>query len=148
MADFFSVYDDIADFIKHVEGLELFPYVDTVGKLTIGYGRNLSDRGITKNEAEYLLMQDLEFVRDDLLSIFPHLDQYPKEIIIVLASMMFNLGKDRFLTFKKFINAIKKHDFESAKMEILNSKRAFQVPDRVKKEVFLINQYLRSKNAV
>ena len=33
------------------EGLQLKPYLDTVGKLTIGYGRNLDDVGISKGEA-------------------------------------------------------------------------------------------------
>lgn len=37
------------------EGLRLKPYRDTVGKLTIGVGRNLDDVGITKDEAMHLL---------------------------------------------------------------------------------------------
>ena len=37
------------------EGLELKPYQCTADKLTIGVGRNIEDRGITEDEARYLL---------------------------------------------------------------------------------------------
>ena len=38
----------------------LMPYHDSVGKLTIGYGRNIEDTGVTPEEALYLLQNDLE----------------------------------------------------------------------------------------
>ena len=60
----------------------------------------------------------------------------------VLISMMFNLGKKRFLTFKKFIKAIKDKDYEKAMYESVNSKRASQVPDRVKSELGLLIPYV------
>ena len=37
------------------EGMRLMPYRDTVGKLTIGVGRNLDDVGISLDEANMLL---------------------------------------------------------------------------------------------
>ena len=36
------------------EGTRLKPYTDTTGHLTIGFGRNLSQVGISLAEAEYL----------------------------------------------------------------------------------------------
>lgn len=47
--------------IQH-EGLRLFPYKCTAGKLTIGVGRNLETRGITHDEAIYLLENDIDEV--------------------------------------------------------------------------------------
>ena len=41
------------------EGLKLTPYRCTADKLTIGVGRNLDDVGITQDEAEYLLDNDI-----------------------------------------------------------------------------------------
>lgn len=38
--------------VKSDEGLSLKPYTDTRGKLTIGYGRNLTDVGISQAEAD------------------------------------------------------------------------------------------------
>ena len=37
------------------EGVEHMPYKDTVGKLTIGVGRNLDDRGLSDDEIDYIL---------------------------------------------------------------------------------------------
>ena len=41
------------------EGLRLGVYRCPAGKLTIGVGRNLEDRGITEEEAYYLLRNDI-----------------------------------------------------------------------------------------
>ena len=41
----------LAEQLKVHEGLRLKPYKDTVGKWTIGIGRNLEDKGITEQEA-------------------------------------------------------------------------------------------------
>ena len=45
----------IIDIIKEDEGCRLKPYTDTTGHITIGYGRNLSACGISKEEAEFFL---------------------------------------------------------------------------------------------
>ena len=130
---------DVVEFIKKVEGLKLKPYKDINGNLTIGYGRNLDDRGITKEEAEILLFTDLAFAEYELREIFNDYDYYPVEVKIVLTSMMFNLGKNRFLTFKKFIRAIKEKDYKKAIIELFNSRRAKQLPNRTELEA----QYLK-----
>ena len=49
---------------KH-EGLRLKPYKDSVGKLTIGYGRNLDDVGISQEEAEILFSADVAQARKE-----------------------------------------------------------------------------------
>ncbi len=45
--------------IKGNEGMRLKPYRCSAGKLTIGYGRNLDDRGISAHEANDLFENDL-----------------------------------------------------------------------------------------
>jgi len=45
----------LEELLVHHEGLRLKPYLDTSGKWTIGVGRNLSDSGISEEEAFYLL---------------------------------------------------------------------------------------------
>ena len=44
--------------------------------------------------------------------------------------MCFNLGYPRFSKFKKFLEAVKKEDWETAGVEMLDSKWATQVGDR------------------
>jgi len=45
----------IRKLLEFEEGLKLKPYKCPAGKLTIGIGRNLEDRGITEQEAQMLL---------------------------------------------------------------------------------------------
>ena len=54
----------IEELIKH-EGLKLQVYQDTLGIDTIGIGRNLEDRGITKQELDELDQSAVEI--DDSL---------------------------------------------------------------------------------
>ena len=51
--------------IRH-EGLKLFPYQCPAGFLTIGVGRNLEGKGITKAEALFLLKNDIADARNDV----------------------------------------------------------------------------------
>jgi lysozyme len=114
--------------IKH-EGLRLKPYVDTVGKLTIGVGRNLDDVGISKDEALFMLDNDIEKCEAELKQFdwFNNLDEVRQ---IVLLDMAFNLGIPRLLKFKKTIQYIQDCDFENAAKEMLDSTWAKQVKGR------------------
>ena len=116
--------------IKH-EGLRLKPYTDTVGKLTIGIGRNLDDRGITNDEAFYLFFNDVDIAVLDLMRIFPDFSGWTENRRNALIDACFNLGITRFLGFKKMIAAIKVDDWTTAANEMRHSKWAEQLPSRV-----------------
>ena len=53
---------DLMESLKSQEGLRCKPYKCTSGKLTIGYGRNLEDVGISQKEAEYLFENDVRML--------------------------------------------------------------------------------------
>jgi len=113
------------------EGLKLMPYKDTVGKITIGYGRNLSDRGISVNEAEFMLENDIKIAISDAKRIMgDKWKELPLNVKLVLVDMAFNMGLSRLRKFKRFIQALKKGDYITAKKEILDSRWAHQVGDR------------------
>lgn len=119
------------------EGFRSKPYKDTVGKLTIGYGRNLDDNGISKEEAEFLLKQDIKTARDELHNFY----WYEKLTINrqrALINMMFNLGLPKFRKFKKMIAAFEKRDYPIAADEALDSKWAKQVGGRSERVADLI----------
>jgi lysozyme len=117
--------------IKKHEGLRLKPYYCTGGKLTIGYGRNLDDNGINQLEAEFMLINDIDSSVHQLEAIFPDYLEWPEEARAAMCSMMFNLGATRFRTFKRMIAAIHAQDYEKAITELLSSRYATQVPNRV-----------------
>lgn len=123
---------DMVELIKRHEGLRLEPYKCSAGKLTIGYGHNLDGIGITEDEADYLLMGDIERAEYAVSRVFGDslLQSLSCNRYSVLVNMMFNLGLPRFKGFKKMIQAVKDGDYNKAAHEMLNSKWAQQVRTR------------------
>lgn len=117
------------DLIKKYEGFRSKPYKCTAGKLTIGYGRNLDDVGITPDEAEAM-------IRNDYRKVLKELDQFEWYHRLnavrkcVIENMVFNLGLPRFLKFKKTIAAIKAENYAVAADEMISSRWASQVKGR------------------
>ncbi len=111
------------------EGLRLTPYLCSAGRLTIGYGRNLEDRGITAGEAAFLLDSDLRDVTQSLdeFSWFSGLSIVRQAVV---TDMVFNLGISGFCQFQRMIRALELSDFDAAAAEMLDSRWAAQVGQR------------------
>lgn len=131
--------EQLKSWLRHDEGYEDMPYICTAGKLTIGYGRNLQDNGISKDEAELMLENDMKRTEKDLLTCQWYLDA-PPSVKDALFNMCFNLGLPRLLGFKKMIQAIKDKDFTKAAIEALDSKWATQVKGRAKAVAVMIRE--------
>ena len=102
-------------------------YKDSVGKTTIGIGRNLDDKGITRDEAMLLLANDVREVTEHLKKKyywFSSLDDVRQEVV---TNMCFNLGEAGFAAFKKTIGYIEEGEFSMAAAEMLDSLWADQV---------------------
>jgi lysozyme len=115
------------------EGLELKPYQCTADKLTIGVGRNIEDRGITEDEARYLLKNDIKIVEDELLEKKPVVAGLDAVRQRVLVDMGFNLGIPTLLKFQNMWAAIEEEDFETAADEAMDSRWAKQVGRRAER---------------
>ena len=113
------------------EGLRLKPYLDTAAppRLTIGYGRNLDDVGITREEADYMLSADIERVERELDTIDEYMD-LDRIRQTVIANMSFNLGFHGLMQFKRMWAAIGRCDYEKAANEMLDSTWRRQVGAR------------------
>jgi lysozyme len=127
----------MADLIRD-EGLRLMPYKDTVGKLTIGIGRNIEDRGISKDEALYMLGNDITITMKDLDAVIPEWRLLDEPRARALANMCFQLGRVRFCQFVKMLAAIRKHDFAEAGREARDSLWYRQVPNRAERVVKML----------
>jgi len=104
------------------EGLRLKPYKCTREKTTIGIGRNLDDKGITKVEAMFMLHNDIVEVLADLQDIFGEVfNTWTISRQVALISMRFQLGNHGFRKFKKMITALQHNDFTKAADEALDS---------------------------
>ena len=127
------------NWIKHCEGYRSHPYLDTVGKLTIGWGHNIEDLGITKEEANFIFNNDFDRCKKQLKKFEWYVDQ-PKNVQAALINMCFNIGIKRLLGFKKMISAIINQDYTTAAKEALDSKWAQQVGKRAKDIAVMIRE--------
>lgn len=116
--------------LKRHEGLKLKPYKCTADKLTIGVGRNLEDVGISEEEAEMLLQNDIQRATVQIQAEFPWTEQLDEVRFAALINFTFNVGIG---TVGKFVNAmalLKAGSYDMAADEFLNSRWAKQVGQR------------------
>lgn len=105
------------------EGLELFPYQIAPGRpLHIGYGRNLTDRGISKPEAMAMRRRDIIESIQDLQIIFPAWQSLPIDVQIVLGEMRYQLGPGGFRRFNNLIASVKEQNWQQMIFEMYGSK--------------------------
>ena len=112
------------------EGVKPMPYRDTVGKLTIGVGRNLDDRGLSNDEIDYLLKNDIRIVCEELDKRLPWWRRMSAVRQRVLANMAFNMGINVLLTFRNTLAAMQGGRYDDAAVGMLASKWAKQVGKR------------------
>ena len=109
------------------------PYRDSVGKLTIGVGRNLDDVGLRPDEIDYLLANDIKVAAQDARALFPSFDSLTENRKAALVNMAFNLGYARLGAFVGLRAAVAASDFLQASAHMLNSKWATQVGNRAER---------------
>lgn len=116
--------------LKIHEGFRSNVYTCSGGKKTVGYGRNLQDIGISEEEAEMLLKNDIYEATNQLLNAFPWMATFSDVRISAMINFTFNVGIGTVKTFTKSIDALKKEDFNLAADMMLDSRWANQVGDR------------------
>ena len=109
------------------EGVEHKPYKCTAGYLTIGVGRNIEERGLSDDEIDYILSNDVDIVIDELGRTYDWFFDLSEVRQRVIADMVFNLGLPRFSQFKNMIAAIEAEDYVQASNEMMDSRWAEQV---------------------
>jgi len=135
-----NFHEKLTDQLTKHESLRLKPYHCPAGKLTIGIGRNLEDKGITEKEALMLLENDIHECIEDLKIIFQTFDLLPEPARRVLVDMRFNLGPNRFRHFKKMIAAVKDQNFTQAAVEMKDSRWYTQVGQRARTLVKMMTE--------
>lgn len=128
----------IAELIRD-EGLRRKPYRDTVGKLTIGIGRNLDDVGLDVDEIHVLANNDID------RRVVPELDRHAawwagmsERRQRALANMCFNMGWPTLRRFRRMLAALEAGDYERAAAEAKDSKWYRQVGARADRIIDMI----------
>lgn len=127
---------NITEQLKRDEGLKLHAYQDHLGFWTIGIGRMIDLRkggGISQEEAEYLLANDIKRRQRELticLPWFPELDEARQGVLL---NMSFQLGTAGLMKFKKALEFMRKKQYVAAANEMLQSTWAEQTPARAER---------------
>ena len=95
-----------AQLVRH-EGLRLKPYRCTAGKLTIGIGRNLDDRGISLKEAYAMLERDIvdceQWLIDEIPEVYNKLDEVRQSVLL---NMCISIPQSRKWIVSDFVRAL------------------------------------------
>ena len=116
--------------LKIHEGFRSNVYTCSGGKKTVGYGRNLQDIGISEEEAEMLLKNDIYEATNQLLNAFPFMATFSDVRISAMINFTFNVGIGTVRKFSNTIEYLKNEDWEAAADEMMDSKWAEQVGNR------------------
>ncbi len=122
--------ENLISTLKRHEGYRQLVYKCPAGKLTIGYGLNLEDNGVTIEEAEYLMINNLIRKEDELKKSILYFDNLPDNAKDVLLNMAYQLGVPQLLRFRRMWAAISNNDWQTASTEMLDSRWAKQTPRR------------------
>lgn len=121
------------------EGIRLQPYKDSVGKLTIGIGRNLIDKGITRDEAVMLCQNDIqEIVKTLSRQSFWKAIRDDDVRCRAIVNMAFNLGCTGLFNFRGTLFLIEAQNWEAAASRLESSLWSKQVGDRAKRIIHMI----------
>jgi lysozyme len=122
--------DLLAQELTRDEGSRSKVYVDTVGKNTVGVGRNLDDVGLSDDEILMLLKNDIDRVLAELDRVLPWFRSMTDNRQRCLANMSFNLGLPTLLQFKATLGAMQAGRYDEASAGMMDSKWARQVGQR------------------
>lgn len=131
---------ELKERIKQHEGFRRTVYLDSLGKRTVGYGHLCVEdhwEDGKKYDKEYLdeiFDKDFQNAADQCEDLCNDYElELPETITDVLIEMIFQLGIGNVMKFKKMIAALQEQDFETASLEMLDSRWATQTPSRAEK---------------
>jgi lysozyme len=127
--------------LKRHEGVKYYVYKDHLGYETIGVGRCLKEGvglGLTHDEVDYLLMNDINRCLEELDAAFPWFKDLTEIRREAMINLCFNLGLTRLRKFEKALAAMSIHNYEEAADEFLDSRWAKQVGNRAKEVTEMI----------
>ena len=141
-------YTELKKRIKKNEGFSLTPYKDQLGYLTIGYGHlilpsetNLKKNKTSKSQLKEIFIKDFNRALSDYKKLIKQKNHNKKDEELLI-EMVFQMGANRVLMFKKLLLNMRKNNKHLVCFEMMNSLWYNQTPNRVKNliKVFLRNE--------
>tara|TARA_B100001248_G_scaffold136056_1_gene102116 strand:- start:841 stop:1284 length:444 start_codon:yes stop_codon:yes gene_type:complete len=122
------------------EGVKYEIYNDHLGYPTFGIGHLVRDSDpeagaalgtpVSKDRVIEAFNQDVETVLNDCTILYGDFNELPEEAQLIIANMMFNLGRPRLSKFKGMKAGVDDRDWKKAADEMIDSAWYRQVPNR------------------
>jgi len=124
--------NELIEMLKRHEGVHSHVYLCSAGYETLGVGRNISESGLglTEDEIDFLLINDITRVKQELTDAyfwFPALNEARQDAMI---DICFNLGLTRLRGFVNALEAMSREQFDIAADEFMDSRWSQQVGNR------------------
>ena len=113
------------------EGVVYEVYLDHLGLPTVGIGHLILESDpeygaevgtpVTEERVTELFQQDCEIVLADCQILYPDFDDLPEEVQLIVANMMFNMGRPRLSKFKGMKRGVDNRDWNDAADEMVDS---------------------------
>ena len=132
--------DKLREQLKIDEGVKYEIYNDHLGYATFGIGHLIVEADeeygkpvgtpITEERVNAVFDSDVAIYISEAKKVFPNLETLPSEAQEVIVNMTFNMGAPRLSKFKKFIAGVNAGDWNTAAVEMMDSRWAKQVGKR------------------
>lgn len=125
-------------YIIDEEGFSRKPYRCTAGRLTIGYGFNLDDTGLSREESLLVLRHRLGRLEGEIARKLPWYDALNLPRRCVLVGMAYQMGLAGLLGFKQTLAYAEAGRYAEAAAGMLASKWARQTPARARRAAYMM----------
>lgn len=126
--------------LENDEGVKYEIYLDHLGLPTFGIGHLVTESDpeygqevgteVSEDRVAEAFEQDIETTLSECTVLYPDFDDLPEEAQLVIANMMFNLGRPRLSQFKGMKRGVDARDWNAAADEMVDSKWYRQVTNR------------------
>ena len=137
--------DRLREELAEDEGCKYEIYLDHLGLPTFGIGALIKEHDpeygqpvgtpVTEERVRKRFSLDIAVTIEDCQVLYDDFDDLPEEAQLVIANMMFNMGRPRLSKFKGMKAGVDARDWDRAADEMVDSRWHDQVPNRAKRLV-------------
>ena len=137
--------DQLREGLKVDEGCVYQIYNDHLGYPTFGIGHLVNGHDkehgwsvgtdVEEDRVEEVFEQDVQIVLSDCEILYPDFYDLPEEAQLIIANMMFNMGRPRLSKFKGMKRGVDSRDWNAAADEMVDSRWYRQVTNRAERLV-------------
>ena len=137
--------DQLREELAEDEGCKFEIYLDHLGLPTFGIGHLVTENDpengqpvgtpVDEERVRQRFSLDIAVTIEDCKVLYDDFDDLPEECQLVIANMMFNMGRPRLSKFKGMKAGVDARDWNKAADEMVDSRWHDQVPNRAKRLV-------------